>query len=78
LPNGEGAGKKNPNSSTAKSLTMASRSTLSFAQRATDHPNLLVKTLFGIAERKTTNVVLSADLTTTKELLAIADSKSSA
>ncbi len=54
---------------------MASRSNLTYARRAADHPNPLVKTLFGIAERKQTNLVLSADLTTTKELLAIADSK---
>jgi orotidine-5'-phosphate decarboxylase len=55
---------------------MASRSNLSYAQRAARHPNPLVKKLFAIAERKNTNVVLSADLTTTKELLAIADGKS--
>ncbi|OCT49339.1 Orotidine 5'-phosphate decarboxylase [Cladophialophora carrionii] len=53
---------------------MASKSTCSYAQRAAKHSNPLVKKLFEIAERKKTNVVLSADLTTTKELLAIADS----
>jgi len=55
---------------------MASRSTVSFAQRGAEHPNPLVGRLFEIAEKKKTNVVLSADLTTTKELLTIADSKS--
>lgn len=55
---------------------MASKSTLSYAQRAAKHPNALVKRLFEIAERKKTNVVLSADLRNTKELLEIADSKS--
>ncbi|KAJ9615201.1 orotidine 5'-phosphate decarboxylase [Cladophialophora chaetospira] len=53
---------------------MPSMTTLSYAQRAEKHPNPLVKKLFGIAERKKTNLVLSADLTTTKELLEIADS----
>jgi len=55
---------------------MTSKSNLSYRQRAADHPNPLVRKLFAIAEKKRTNVVLSADLTTTKELLAIADSKS--
>lgn len=54
---------------------MASKSTLSFGQRATNHPNALVKRLFNIAEKKKTNIVLSADLTTTKDLLEIANSK---
>jgi hypothetical protein len=54
---------------------MASKSTLTYTQRAARHPNPLVKKLFEIADRKKTNVVLSADLTTTKELLAIADSE---
>jgi len=54
---------------------MASKSTLSFGQRASGHPNALVKKLFDIAEKKETNIVLSADLTTTKDLLNIANSK---
>lgn len=54
---------------------MASKSNLSFAERASKHPHPLAKRLFQIAEDKKTNVVLSADLTTTKELLAIAESK---
>jgi len=54
---------------------MASRSDLSYEQRAKDHPNPLVKRLFHIAREKKTNIVLSADLTTTEELLSLADSK---
>ncbi|KAK5058909.1 hypothetical protein LTR84_011173 [Exophiala bonariae] len=53
---------------------MTSKNTLSFGQRASNHPNALVKRLFQIAEQKKTNIVLSADLTTTKDLLEIADS----
>ncbi|KAH0829383.1 orotidine 5'-phosphate decarboxylase [Fonsecaea monophora] len=53
---------------------MASQSHLPYSQRAQRHPHPLVRRLFEIAERKKTNVVLSADLTTTEELLAIADS----
>jgi len=52
---------------------MASSSTLSYAERAKSHPNRLTKRLFGIAESKKTNITLSADLTTTKELLEIAN-----
>ncbi|ETN37384.1 orotidine 5'-phosphate decarboxylase [Cyphellophora europaea CBS 101466] len=52
---------------------MSSKSKQSFAQRAKAHPNVLAKRLFEIAERKQTNIVLSADLTTTGELLKIAD-----
>ena len=54
---------------------MASKSTLSYAQRAAKHQNALAKKLFEIADRKKTNVVLSADLDTTRELLELADSK---
>ena len=54
---------------------MASKSTLSYARRAANHPIPLVKKLFEIADRKKSNVVLSADLRTTDELLQIADSK---
>lgn len=55
---------------------MASKSTSLFPQRASSHPNALVRRLFNIAEKKKTNIVLSADLTTTKDLLDIANSKS--
>ena len=54
---------------------MASKSSETFAERAEKHSNDLVKKLFAIAERKETNIVLSADLTTTHELLDIADRK---
>jgi orotidine-5'-phosphate decarboxylase len=54
---------------------MASKSHLSYGQRAAKHQNPLVKRLFEIADRKKTNVVLSADLTTTKELVDIAESE---
>ena len=54
---------------------MASKSSEKFAERARKHSNDLVKKLFAIAERKETNIVLSADLTTTDELLDIADRK---
>lgn len=52
---------------------MSSQTGLTFAQRAEKHPHALTRRLFGIAERKQTNIVLSADLTTTDELLKIAD-----
>ena len=57
-------------------IIMSNKNGLSFSQRADEHPHLLVKKLFQVAERKQTNIVLSADLTTTKELLAIADGMS--
>jgi orotidine-5'-phosphate decarboxylase len=53
---------------------MSSKSSLSYAERAKAHPNPLAKKLFEIAEAKKSNVVVSADLTTTKSLLDIADS----
>lgn len=53
---------------------MASKSQLSFAQRASNAQGL-TKKLFEIAESKKTNIVLSADLTTTDELLKIADGR---
>jgi len=55
---------------------MASKSRLSFAKRAQQHRNPLVRQLFELAERKQSNVVLSADVTTTQELLDLADSRS--
>jgi len=54
---------------------MTSRSNLKYGQRAQEHNNPLVKKLFQIAESKKSNVVVSADLTTTKELLELADSQ---
>lgn len=52
---------------------MTSRSNLPYHVRAADHQNKLVKQLFRIAETKKTNLVLSADLTTSDELLKVAD-----
>jgi orotidine-5'-phosphate decarboxylase len=54
---------------------MASRTTQSYASRAAEHPNRLSQKLLEIAESKKTNITLSADLTTTKELLGIAEGK---
>jgi orotidine-5'-phosphate decarboxylase len=58
----------NSNSTT----TMSSKSHLSYSDRARQHPNALAKKLFAIAESKKTNVTVSADVTTTKELLVLA------
>lgn len=52
---------------------MASRSHVSFAQRAAEHRHALAKKLFMLAEEKKSNIVLSADVTTTTELLHLAD-----
>lgn len=52
---------------------MASKSSVSYAERARNSKNELVQKLFEVAEQKKSNVVVSADLITTKELLYIAD-----
>ncbi|KAL9100916.1 MAG: hypothetical protein Q9163_003776 [Psora crenata] len=52
---------------------MASKSTLGYAERARKHPNRLAKKLFETAEAKKSNIVISADLTNTNDLLALAD-----
>ncbi|KAL2832869.1 Orotidine 5'-phosphate decarboxylase domain-containing protein [Aspergillus cavernicola] len=52
---------------------MSSKSHLPYATRASNHPNPLTKKLFSIAEEKKTNVTVSADVTTTAELLDLAD-----
>lgn len=52
---------------------MSSNSRLPYGARAQKHPNALVRKLFEIAEAKKSNVVVSADVTTTKELLDLAD-----
>ena len=54
---------------------MSSKSQLPYGTRAKNHPNALVRKLFEIAETKKTNVTVSADVTTTKELLELADCK---
>jgi hypothetical protein len=55
---------------------MSSKSHLSYAERSKSHLHPLARTLFSLAERKKTNIVLSADLTTSKELLDIANCES--
>ncbi|KAK2762649.1 hypothetical protein FQN54_000822 [Arachnomyces sp. PD_36] len=52
---------------------MSSKSHLTYSARAAKHPSALAKKLFAIAEEKKTNVTISADVTTTKELLDLAD-----
>ncbi|KAL5003421.1 Orotidine 5'-phosphate decarboxylase [Aspergillus recurvatus] len=52
---------------------MSSKSHLPYATRAANHPNPLTSRLFSIAEEKKTNVTVSADVTTTAELLDLAD-----
>ncbi|PGH13429.1 orotidine 5'-phosphate decarboxylase [Helicocarpus griseus UAMH5409] len=52
---------------------MSSKSHLPYSVRASRHPNPLAKQLFQIAEEKKSNVVVSADVTTSKELLDLAD-----
>lgn len=52
---------------------MSSASRQSYGVRAQKHSNALVRRLFEIAEAKKTNVTVSADVTTTKELLDLAD-----
>nr|QGX74572.1 orotidine 5'-phosphate decarboxylase [Aspergillus aculeatus] len=52
---------------------MSSKSQLTYTARASKHTNPLAKRLFEIAEAKKTNVTVSADVTTTKELLDLAD-----
>ncbi|KAL4938564.1 hypothetical protein BDV06DRAFT_200714 [Aspergillus oleicola] len=52
---------------------MSSKSHLPYATRAAKHPNPLTAKLFSIAEEKKTNVTVSADVTTSAELLDLAD-----
>ncbi|KAL5335943.1 Orotidine 5'-phosphate decarboxylase domain-containing protein [Aspergillus crustosus] len=52
---------------------MSSRSYLPYSNRALNHPNPLTKKLFTIAEEKKSNVTVSADVTTSAELLDLAD-----
>jgi len=54
---------------------MATKSTSSYNERAKHHPNALARRLFEIAEAKQTNITVSADLTTTKELLSLAEGR---
>lgn len=52
---------------------MSSKSQTPFGTRASCHPNPLARRLFEVAEAKKSNVTVSADVTTTKELLDLAD-----
>ena len=54
---------------------MTSKSTYTYGARAEVYPNLVAKRLFETAEAKKSNIVVSADLTTTKELLDLAHRK---
>jgi orotidine-5'-phosphate decarboxylase len=54
---------------------MSSKSQLTYSARAQSHPNPLARKLFQVAEEKKSNVTVSADVTTTKELLDLADRK---
>lgn len=52
---------------------MSSKSHLTYGARARTHPNPLARRLFEVAEAKQSNVTVSADVTTTQELLDLAD-----
>ncbi len=54
---------------------MASKSHLPYALRAKNHPNIMARKLFQLADAKKSNVVVSADVTTAQELLDLADSE---
>lgn len=52
---------------------MSSKSQVTYGVRASNHPNPLARKLFQVAEAKKSNVTVSADVTTTQELLDLAD-----
>ncbi|RMZ80678.1 hypothetical protein DV738_g2728, partial [Chaetothyriales sp. CBS 135597] len=52
---------------------MSNKKAITFSQRAQEHTHPVAQKLFQIADRKQTNLVLSADVTTTDELLTIAN-----
>ena len=54
---------------------MASKSHLTYSARASQHKEPMVKRLFELAETKKSNVIVSADLTNTPDLLDLADRK---
>ena len=54
---------------------MASKSHLTYSTRASQHTEPVVKRLFELAETKNPNVIVSADLTNTSDLLDLADRK---
>jgi orotidine-5'-phosphate decarboxylase len=45
----------------------------SYTERAKQHPNACARSLFELMERKQSNLSVAVDVTTKKELLAIAD-----
>ena len=55
---------------------MASKSAYTYGERAKTVDNPLAKKLLEVAEEKQSNLVVSADLSTTAELLDIANSES--
>ena len=54
---------------------MSSLSSLSYGERASKHQHPVAKRFFETAEAKKSNLIVSADFTTTEELLKCADSK---
>ncbi|CZR64428.1 probable Orotidine 5'-phosphate decarboxylase [Phialocephala subalpina] len=52
---------------------MSSKSTLPYATRAKNHLHPVARRLFDVAEAKKSNVIISADMGTTEELLKLAD-----
>ncbi|RMZ91651.1 hypothetical protein DV736_g1084, partial [Chaetothyriales sp. CBS 134916] len=52
---------------------MSNKAAITFTQRGQEHVHPVAQKLFHLAERKQTNLVLSADVTTTEDLLAIAN-----
>lgn len=57
----------------AAAFAMSSLSNLTYEVRASKHRNPLAQRLFRIAEQKKSNVVISADVTTSKDLLDLAE-----
>ena len=56
---------------------MSSLSKLSYGERARKHQHPVAKRFFETAEAKQSNLIVSADFSTTEELLKCADSKCS-
>lgn len=54
---------------------MTSLSQKTYAERASVHPNLVARRFFETTEAKQSNLIVSADFTTTEALLHCADSK---
>ena len=60
---------------THRSHKMSSLTRLSYGERADKHQHPVAKRFFETAEAKKSNLIVSADFTTTKELIECADSK---